>query len=169
MSVAVANLATPTIRKDKMSNNKKTEWDSNTLIVTKRGSADFKVPFSVHKFPISSRRDAQEILAHPSIAAWPYGISVGYANLDESGNVISRYPAGAELPKCYYCDAEDFNDAELCSETYKGELNHAEQKWCEYCEERPVENQDGVNDHCAQCYREWQSEERGRNWDYYHA
>jgi hypothetical protein len=71
--------------------------------------------------------------------------------------------------KCYYCDAENFNAEEKCAETYKGELNHAEQKWCEYCEEQPVDNQDGNNDHCAQCYYEWKAEERGRNWDYYHA
>jgi hypothetical protein len=71
--------------------------------------------------------------------------------------------------KCYYCDVEDFNDKELCAETYKGELNHAEQKWCESCEEEPVDREEGDSDSCRRCYLEWQAEERGRNWDYYHA
>jgi len=71
--------------------------------------------------------------------------------------------------KCYYCDAEDFNDKELCSETYKGELLHSDQKWCESCGEDPVDREEGDSDSCRRCYLEWQAEERGRNWDYYHA
>lgn len=72
-------------------------------------------------------------------------------------------------PKCYYCDAEDFDEKELCSETYKGELPHAEIKWCESCGEEPVDREEGDSDSCRRCYYEWRDEERGRNWDYYNA
>lgn len=70
---------------------------------------------------------------------------------------------------CYYCEQEGFNEEELCPETYKGELPHAEQKWCESCEEEPVDREEGDSDSCRRCYSEWQAEERGRNWDYYNA
>ncbi len=70
---------------------------------------------------------------------------------------------------CYYCEQEDFNAEELCPETYKGELPHAEIKWCESCGEEPVDREEGDSDSCRRCYLEWQAEERGRNWDYYHA
>ena len=76
------------------------------------------------------------------------------------------YYAGS---KCYYCEQENFNAEELCPETYKGELTHADDKWCEYCGEKSVDTEEGNSESCAPCYREGQQEERDRNWDYYHA
>jgi hypothetical protein len=70
---------------------------------------------------------------------------------------------------CYYCEQENFNAEEKCPETPKGELTHAETKWCEYCEETSVDYEDGDSDSCARCYWEAQQELRDRNWDYYHA
>jgi hypothetical protein len=70
---------------------------------------------------------------------------------------------------CYYCEQEDFNAEELCPETYKGELPHAEQKWCESCGEESVDREEGDGDFCAHCYHEGQQELRDRNWDYYNA
>jgi hypothetical protein len=61
-------------------------FEFKTLIVTKRGfraprneGGEVLVPFSVHKFAITSEQDVKKILAHPSIAGWKYGYSIGYS------------------------------------------------------------------------------------------
>ena len=52
-------------------------FEFKTLIVTKRGSREDGVKFSVHTFPVSSQEEVDAILRHPSIAGWKYGYSVG--------------------------------------------------------------------------------------------
>lgn len=52
-------------------------FEFKTVIITKRGSKEDGVAFSVHKFPVSSQAEVDAILAHPSIAGWKYGYSVG--------------------------------------------------------------------------------------------
>ena len=54
-------------------------FEYNTAIITKRGSREDGVSFSVHKFPISSQAELDAIIAHPAFAGWKYGISVGLA------------------------------------------------------------------------------------------
>jgi len=53
----------------------------NTVIITKRGSREDNVKFSVHTFKASTEAEVKAITSHPSIAGWKYGISVGYANV----------------------------------------------------------------------------------------
>lgn len=72
-------------------------------------------------------------------------------------------------PKCYYCDQENFNAEEVCSETGKSELLHSDIKWCEYCEEKYVDRYEGDSDSCAECYREGEQIRRDQEWDYRHA
>lgn len=52
-------------------------FEYKTLIVTKRGSREAGVKFSVHTFPVSSQAEVDAILRHPSIAGWKFGYSVG--------------------------------------------------------------------------------------------
>ena len=54
-------------------------FEYKMIIVTKRGSRQDGVSFSVHSFPVSSQADVDAILRHPSIAGWKYGYSVGYS------------------------------------------------------------------------------------------
>lgn len=56
-------------------------FEFNTVIITKRGSRQDGVSFSVHKFDVSSQEQVDAILRHPSIAGWKYGYSVGYAKM----------------------------------------------------------------------------------------
>lgn len=52
-------------------------FEYKTLIITKRGSREDGVKFSVHKFAINSQEQMDSIIAHPAFAGWKYGISVG--------------------------------------------------------------------------------------------
>jgi len=70
MSYPHAKLNTEQRKENKM-------FEFKTLIVTKRGSRQDGVKFSVHSFPVSSQADVDAILRHPSIAGWKYGYSVG--------------------------------------------------------------------------------------------
>lgn len=54
-------------------------FEYKTLIVTKRGNIRKNEGFTVHKFPITSEQDVKNILAHPSIAGWKNGYSIGYS------------------------------------------------------------------------------------------
>jgi hypothetical protein len=54
-------------------------FEFKTLIVTKRGCREDGVKFSVHTFKVSSQEQVNAILAHPSIAGWKYGYSIGYS------------------------------------------------------------------------------------------
>ena len=54
-------------------------FEYNTVIITKRGSIEDGVKFSVHHFPVSSQADVDAITKHPAFAGWKYGISVGLA------------------------------------------------------------------------------------------
>jgi hypothetical protein len=54
-------------------------FEYKMLIVTKRGSRQDGVDFSVHKFEVSSQEQVDAILRHPSIAGWKYGYSIGYS------------------------------------------------------------------------------------------
>jgi len=56
-------------------------FEYNTVIITKRGSIEDGVNFSVHHFPVSSEADIKAITSHPAFAGWKYGISVGLAKL----------------------------------------------------------------------------------------
>lgn len=55
-------------------------FEFNTVIITKRGSREDGVKFSVHTFKASTDEQVQAIVSHPSIAGWKYGYSIGYAN-----------------------------------------------------------------------------------------
>lgn len=55
--------------------------DFNTVIITKRGSKEDNVKFSVHNFPATSEKEVQAIISHPTFAGWKYGISIGYATI----------------------------------------------------------------------------------------
>lgn len=54
-------------------------FEFDTVIITKRGSIEEGVDFSVHSFSVSSQEEVDAIVAHPTFAGWKYGISVGYA------------------------------------------------------------------------------------------
>lgn len=56
-------------------------FEFNTVIITKRGSREDGVSFSVHTFPVSSQAEVDAIRNHPAFAGWKYGISVGLAKL----------------------------------------------------------------------------------------
>lgn len=53
----------------------------NTVIITKRGSREDNVNFSVHTFPATTEAEVKAITSHPAFAGWKYGISIGYATL----------------------------------------------------------------------------------------
>ncbi len=56
-------------------------FEFNTVIITKRGSREDGVKFSVHTFPVSSQAEVDAIRNHPAFAGWKYGISVGLAKV----------------------------------------------------------------------------------------
>jgi hypothetical protein len=56
-------------------------FEFNTVIITKRGSREDGVKFSVHKFSATTEAEVKAIVSHPSIAGWKYGYSIGYAKM----------------------------------------------------------------------------------------
>ncbi len=56
-------------------------FEFNTVIITKRGSREDGVKFSVHTFKATTEQEVQAIVSHPSIAGWKYGYSIGYAKM----------------------------------------------------------------------------------------
>jgi hypothetical protein len=56
-------------------------FEFNTVIITKRGSREAGVSFSVHTFKATTEAEVKAIVSHPSIAGWKYGYSIGYAKM----------------------------------------------------------------------------------------
>lgn len=74
-------------------------FEFKTLIVTKRGSRQDDVKFSVHSFPVSSQAEVDAILRHPSIAGWKYGYSVGMSReqMSDLSAIIKLTNKGNEM------------------------------------------------------------------------
>lgn len=76
--------------------------DFNTVVITKRGSKEDGVSFSVHNFPASTEEEVQAIISHPTFAGWKYGISIGYATIQQRV-ALDKYPDLWSAPRCRAC------------------------------------------------------------------